>query len=116
MVENPFRGKRTEMLRHHTKFKFSQFFSSNESDFVMDPYSGVDRKKFLGEIKVGGSASYGGAPRTPENFRKFAKKFSKKIAKMPYLFLFCRNISKQCGKFSRVWTKNTIVWETLRTF
>ena len=46
--------------------------------------SGVRRKKFRGGFKVmaglvGGPG--GGAPRTPENFRKFAKKFIKKIAK-----------------------------------
>ena len=29
---------------------------------------------------------------------------------MLYFRLFCKNISKPCVKFSRVWTKNTIVW------
>ena len=30
---------------------------------------------------------------------------------MLYFRLFCQKISKPCVKFSRVWTKNTIVWE-----
>ena len=50
----------------------------------------------------------GGAPWTPVNFRKFAKKFLKKIAKKQYFGLFCKRISKPRCKFSRVWTKNTI--------
>ena len=54
-------------------------------------------------------------PRTPENFRKFAKKFRKKIAKMQYFLLFCKKISKPCVKFSRVWTKNTIGWGNFET-
>ena len=77
-------------------------------------------KKFGGGVQgrrsglVGGPG--GGAPRTPENFGKFAKKFPKKFAKMLYFRLFCKKISKSCVKFSRVWTKNTIVWEILRKF
>ena len=35
---------------------------------------------------------------------------------MLYFRLFCKEISKPCRKFSRVWTKNTIVWEILRNF
>ena len=52
--------------------------------------SGVRRKKFGGfkgmACLVGDPG--GGAPRTPENFRKFAKKFLKKIAKRHYFMLF----------------------------
>ena len=29
---------------------------------------------------------------------------------MLYFRLFCKKISKPCVKFSRFWTKNTIVW------
>ena len=39
---------------------------------------------------VGGPG--GGAPRKPENFRKFAKKFLKKIAKMNYFSIFFQKI------------------------
>ena len=35
---------------------------------------------------------------------------------MLYFRLFCKKISKPCGQFLRVWTKNTIVWEILRNF
>ena len=74
-------------------------------------------KIFTGGFKVGRvrprRGSGGGAPRTPENFRKFAKNSRRKLL---YFRLFCKKISKPCGKFSRVWTKNTIVWEILRKF
>ena len=71
--------------------------------------------KNFGGVQGRGSGLVGGPggltlPRTPENFRKFAKKFPKKIAKMLYFRLFCKKISKPCVTFSRVWTKNTIVW------
>ena len=33
---------------------------------------------------------------------------------MLYFRLFCKEISKPCGQFLRVCTKNTIVWEILR--
>ena len=56
---------------------------------------------------VGGPG--GGAPRTPENVRKFARNSWRKLQKMLYLRIFCKEISKPCVKFSRVWTKNTIV-------
>ena len=43
-------------------------------------------------------------------FENLQRKFLKKIAKMQYFGLFCKNISKPCVKFSRVKTKNTIGW------
>ena len=49
-------------------------------------------------------------------FSKICKKFPKKMAKMLYFSLFCKEISKPCGQFLRVWTKNTSVWEILRNF
>ena len=58
---------------------------------------------------VGGPG--GGAPRTPENFRKFAKKFRRKLQKLLYFRLFCKEITNPSVKFLRVWTKNTIGWE-----
>ena len=53
----------------------------------------------------------GREPRTPENFRKFAKQFLKKIAKMYYFRLLFKEISKLCVKFLRAWTRNSIAWE-----
>ena len=82
--------------------------------------SGVRRKKFRGGVQGRRSGLVGGpggwAPRTPENFRKFAKNSLRKLQKMLYFRLFCKKISKPRGQFLRVWTKNTIVWEILRNF
>ena len=58
----------------------------------------------------------GGAPRTPENFRKFAKKFLKKIAKNAIFSAILQKNSKPCVKFSRVWTKNKIGWGNFEKF
>ena len=55
-------------------FRFFLEFTENLS---MN-FSGVRRKKFQG---VQGRGSGGGASRTPDNVRKFAKKFLKKMAK-----------------------------------
>ena len=33
------------------------------------------------------------------------------MQKLLYFRLFCKEITKPCVKFSRVWTKNTICWE-----
>ena len=76
--------------------------------------SGVRRKKIRGVHGrgfglVGGPG--GGAPRTAENFRNFAKKFPKEIAKnVVFSPILQKNISKPCVNFSSVWTQNTIVW------
>ena len=62
--------------------------------------SGTRRKKFRG-VQGKGSGLVGG------EFSKITKrKFLKKIAKMLYFRLFCKEISKPCGMFSRVRTKN----------
>ena len=45
-----------------------------------------------------------------ENFRNFAKKSLRKLQKMKYFRLFCKEFSKPRVKFSRVWTKTTIGW------
>ena len=50
----------------------------------------------------------GGATRTLENFRKFAKNSLRKLQRMQYFCLLCTKISKLCVKFSCIWTKNTI--------
>ena len=57
---------------------------------------------------VGGPG--GGAPRTPENFRKFEKKFSEENCKNALFSIFFKRFNKPCVNFSRVWTKNTIGW------
>ena len=54
---------------------------------------------------VGGPG--GGAPLTPENFRKFAKNSRRKLQTLLYFRLFCKEITKPCVKFSRVSRKNT---------
>ena len=54
-----------------------------------------------------------------ENFRKFAKNSRRKLQKLLYFRLFCKEIftnlwkfyKSTCVKFLRVWTKNTIGWE-----
>ena len=74
--------------------------------------SGVRRKKLRGVRDYGRPRRGfgGGPPLTQENFRKFAKNSWRKLQKMLYFRLFCKNILKPCVKFWRVWTKNTIVW------
>ena len=73
--------------------------------------SGVRTKKFRGGGQGRGSGG-GAPPRMPENFRKVAKRFLKKIAKMHYFSIFF----KPCVTFSRVWMKNKYCWEILRHF
>ena len=46
----------------------------------------------------------------PRRIFENLQKIPEKIAKMLYFRLFCKEISKLCVKFLRVWTKNTIVW------
>ena len=64
--------------------------------------------------------SGGVAPGTPENFRKFAKIFIKKIAKNALFWpTFQRKFKKPSVKFSRVWAKNNLVgkfWEKFDFF
>ena len=56
--------------------------------------------------------SGGGAPRTPENFRKFAKKFSEEnCKKCTILAYFSKNLRNHALIIKRVWTKNTNSWE-----
>ena len=64
---------------------------------------------------VGGP--WGRAPRTPGNFRKFAKKISVENCKKCIIVeYFSKFFYKPCINFSRVWTKNTNCWEILRNF
>ena len=63
---------------------------------------------------VGGPG--GGVPRTPENFRKFAKNFLRKLQKIHYFRLFFKEFQNFALNFARVWTKHTIGWEILRKF
>ena len=68
-----------------------------------------------------GSASWGvrggGAPRMPENLRKFSKNFLKKIAKNElFLHIFQKAVTNQCLNFSRVLKKNIIFGEFLIKF
>ena len=53
-------------------------------------YSGIRRKSFGGFKVMAGIVGGLGAesPRTPENFRKFAKDFLRKLQKMHYFSLF----------------------------
>ena len=66
-----------------------------------------------GQPRVG---SGGGAPRTPENFRKFSKKFFRKSLKMHYFSIFFKKSNKPMRSFFAVWTKNTNCWDILRNF
>ena len=77
----------------------------------MENRSGVRRKKFrrvqgYGRPRRG---SGGGAPRTPENFRKFAKKFLKKIEKMHYLGRIFNKFNKPCVNFRALGRKTQSV-------
>ena len=56
--------------------------------------------------------SGGGAPRTPENFLKFGKNFLRKLQYMHNFSYLSTKFNELCVKFSHIWTKNTIVWET----
>ena len=53
--------------------------------------------------------SGGGATRTPDNFRKLAKKFSENCKKCIILTYFSKFFKKPFVPFSRVWTKNAKV-------
>ena len=55
-------------------------------------------------------------PRSQENFRKFSKNFLKKLRKMYYFSIFFRTFKKSCVNFSRLWTKNAIIWAVLEDF
>ena len=68
--------------------------------------------KISGQVQGYGrphNGSGGGAPRTPENFRNFAKIFLKKIAKCILLPIY-QNNWKPCVKFSLNWTKNNYLF------
>ena len=78
---------------------------------------------YAGKISGGGVQGYGRprgvrwpSPRTQENFRKFAKKFLKNIAKMLNFSILFKKFNKPWVNFSHVWTKNTNCWEILRNF
>ena len=60
-----------------------------------------------------GSASWG-VWEAPENIRKFSKYFLRKLLKCIILPYFSKGFNKPCVNFSRLWTKNTNRWETLR--
>ena len=85
-------------------------------------YSGVRRKKFRGVQGYGRPrrGSGGEPPRTPENFRKFAKIFLKKIAKMHYFSLsFKKNLTNHTLIFLAFGLKAQIVgqlWENCESF
>ena len=68
----------------------------------------------LGGQPRGGSG--GGAPRTPENFRKISKNLLWKLLKMHYFSIFFKKVNKACVNFSLVWTKNTNFGEILKNF
>ena len=51
--------------------------------------------------------SGGGAPRTPDTFRKFAKKYLRKIAQNELFYHLLQNSLKPCVRFSYGWTKTT---------
>ena len=71
---------------------------------------GVRRKKFRGGGFQGYGQLRGEPPRMPENLRKFAKNFLRKLQKMHYFSLFFKKISQPFVKLLRVWSKNTIAW------
>ena len=82
-------------------------------------YQWRTQKKFRGGGQGYGGprrGSGGGAPRTPENFWKFAKYFLRKLQKCIILAYFSKKFNKPCVNFSRVRTKNTNCWEILRNF
>ena len=60
--------------------------------------------------------SGGGAPRTPENFRKFAKKIIQEIAKMHYFNLFFKKFQNQALHFRAFGRKTQLVGKILRNF
>ena len=66
----------------------------------------------------GGQGRVSGARRPPDagEFSKICKKFLKKIAKNAVFSPILQKNSKACGRFLRVSTKITIVWEILREF
>ena len=51
-----------------------------------------------------------------DTFRKFSKKFLRKLRKMHYLFIFSKNLTNHALIFSHVWTKNAICWEVFGKF
>ena len=65
---------------------------------------------------VGGPRGGAPPPRTPENSRKFAKKFLKKIANMQYFCLFCKKIQNSALNFRAFERKTQLVAEILRKF
>ena len=81
----------------HTEHFFRIFYcyriKIEISQLLMCSYSN-DQDQWRPQEKISGVPGYGrprrgsgvGAPRTPENLRKFAKKFLKKIAKKNALF------------------------------
>ena len=60
--------------------------------------------------------SGGRAPGTPENFRKFAKKFLKKIEKMHYFSLFFKIFQNYALNFCAFELKTQLVGKFLRNF
>ena len=82
-------------------------------------YGGLRRKKFRGVQGRGSGPVRGpgsGAPRTPENFRKFAKNSRRKLQKMLYFRLFWKKFRNHALNFGAVGRKPQLFWENLRKF
>ena len=85
------------------------------------PHSGVRRKKFRG-FKIMASLVVGPgrvAPGRPENSRKFAKNFLKKIAKMQTFRLFCKKFQNPALNFRAFGRKTQLLgkfWENFENF
>ena len=84
----------------------------------VDMHSGVRRKNFRGFQGYGRPrrGCGGGAPLTPENFRKFAINFLKKIAKMHYFSIFFKKVNNHALIFRAFERKLQIVWKFWENF
>ena len=84
--------------------------------------SGVYRKNLRGvQGRRSGLVRGPGAepPRLRRIFENLQKNSRRKLQKRLYFRLFCKNISKPCVEFSRVWTKNNCLgefWENFENF
>ena len=89
--------------------KFAQNFCNL---FFREPFFFVLKLKVWTNFRGPGAEP---PPWTLENFRKFSKRFLKKIATMHYFSIFFKKFNKACVNFLRVWTKNTICWKFWET-
>ena len=82
-------------------------------------FSGAARISVRGETLGSRPSKGSGGGRSPPDaveFSKICKQFLKKIAKMHYISVVLKILSKPCVNFSRVWTKNEVVEEHLINF